>query len=67
MGIREFVLQRAEREGIEKGKEIKETEKNLAFVKSLLTQTDFSAQKIAQVADVTVSFVEEVKASFSKS
>jgi len=63
MGIEQFLVQRAKNEGME----IKETEKNLTFVKSLLTQTDFPVQKIAQVADVTVSFVEEVRASLSKS
>jgi len=63
MGIREFVLQRAEREGREKER----TEKNHHFVKSLLTQTDFPVERIAQVAEVTVDFVKEVKATLGKS
>jgi predicted transposase YdaD len=73
MGIEQFLVQRAKNEGevigmekgIEKGIEIERTEKNLKFVKSLLTQTDHPVQKIAQLADVTVAFVEEVKASLS--
>jgi len=63
MGIEQFLVQKAENAGMEKGMEIMKTEDNLRFVKSLLAQTDFTLQKIAQVADVSVAFVEEVKAS----
>jgi hypothetical protein len=35
-------------------------------VKNLLTRTDFSVEKIAEIGDVQVSFVEKVKASLSK-
>jgi hypothetical protein len=42
-------------QGLEKGQTL--------FVKNLLMQTDFNDEKIAQMADVTVSFVEKVKAS----
>ena len=71
MGIREFVLQRAKDEGIEIGEEIGfgkgvETgisKKNLETVTNLLTVTDFNNDKIANIAGVTVAFVEKVKAS----
>jgi predicted transposase/invertase (TIGR01784 family) len=53
--------------GEARGKELKETEKNIDFVKVLLTQTDFSTEKIANMVSVTVAFVEEVKASLSQS
>jgi hypothetical protein len=38
-------------------------EEKLSVVKNLLTQTDLNVEKIAQVADVPISFVEKVKAS----
>ncbi len=66
MGIVEFVLERAKNEGVEigleQGIEIGEAKKDVAFVKSLLIQTDFSIERIAQVAYVTVAFVEKIKA-----
>ncbi|MBS1661504.1 MAG: hypothetical protein JST68_10690 [Bacteroidetes bacterium] len=34
----------------------------ISFVKKLLVNTDFSVEKIADLADVTVEFVEEVRA-----
>lgn len=52
-----------EKRGMEKGMEKGQT----AFVKYLLTQTDFSDEKIGQVADVPVSFVQAVRASLAKS
>jgi hypothetical protein len=36
------------------------------YIKNLLTQTDFSVEKIAELGDVPVSFVEKVKASLAK-
>lgn len=63
MGIEEFVLQRAKNEGIEIGI----SQKNLDFVKTLLNETNFSIQKIANMVGVPVSFVEEVKASLPAS
>lgn len=56
MGIEEFVVQRAEKKGFEAAK--------VAFVKSLLTDTDFTDEKIASLADVTIAFVQQVKASY---
>jgi len=58
MGIEEFLLDRAKNEGIEKGM----TEKELAFTRNLLSSTDFSIAKIAQLADVSEAFVLRVKA-----
>lgn len=73
MGIEEFLLQRAEKQGIEKGREKGREEgiekgreeKSVAFVKSLLANTDFDDEKIAALADVTVAFVKEIKAARS--
>ena len=79
MGIVEFVLERAKNEGVETTEARKDAafvkslliqmegaKKDAAFVESLLIQTDFSVERIAQIAYVTVAFVEEVKASLSK-
>lgn len=65
MGIREFVLDRAKKEGFErgvkKGMSQKEYEKNLAFVTSLIRETDFDDEKIAKIAGVSVKFVTELR------
>jgi len=58
MGLEEFLLQRARKEVREEVTE----EKNTAFVKSLLANSNFDDEKIAAVADVTVAFVQKVKA-----
>lgn len=50
MGIDEYI----EMEATEKAQE--------SFVKNLLKQSDFSDEKIASLANVTVEFVNEVKA-----
>jgi len=54
----DIFYQVGEKHGLEKGQ--------TAFVKYLLAQTDFSDEKIAQVADVSVSFLEKIRASLSK-
>ena len=81
MGIEEFVLDRAQRvgmkkgleqgleqglkQGLKQGKEITRYEKDFAFTKSLLEQTDFSIEKIATLVGVEIEFVEKVKATIS--
>lgn len=47
--------------GIEQGIEITKEKDNYRFVVSLLSETKFSAEKIARLADVTIEFVEKVK------
>ncbi len=47
-------------QGIEQGMTQKEFEKNHAFVKSLLQDTDFDKTKIAKLAAVPVAFVENI-------
>jgi len=73
MGIEEYLLERAKKQAIEKGREEgriqgrKEgyeevcEEKNITFVKSMLANTDFDDEKIAVIVGVTLSFVQEVK------
>ncbi len=58
MGIEELLLERAERRGIEKGRE----EIAYIFVKNLLIDTNFDNEKIASLASVDVSFVQQVRA-----
>ncbi|WP_428660050.1 hypothetical protein [Runella sp.] len=57
MGIEEFVLARAERNGEKKGM----LKKNLSFVKKLLQKTDFSNEQIADLAGVQTACVEQVR------
>ncbi len=70
MGIEEFILEREKRkgrvEGIQKGKMAAYAEKDYAFVKNLLTETDFDNHKIAHIASVDLAFVEKVKLELSK-
>ena len=49
-------------EGIEKGIESTSEKKNRQFVISLLNGTDFSVEKIANLASVSIEFVEKIKA-----
>jgi hypothetical protein len=70
MGIEEFVLDRAEKQGFAKG--LKEglkshEEAKFSFVKNLLLDSDFSQAKIASLAGVTISFVRKVKRSLTAS
>ena len=60
VGIKEFLLERAKKEG---DKVI--NQKNHDFVEVLLTETDFTVEKIADKVGVSISFVEDVKASLA--
>lgn len=53
-------------EGIEKGIEIGTTKQKFNFVQNLLPNTDFSTDKIASLANVTLAFVEEVKTALDE-
>ena len=55
-------IERGIEEGIEKGIESTSEKKNRQFVISLLNGTDFSVEKIANLASVSVDFVEKIKA-----
>jgi hypothetical protein len=59
MGLEEFVLDRERRVGRKEAT----YEKDVAFTKNLLTQTDFSEEKIAVLVGVNIEFVQKVKAS----
>lgn len=55
------VLRYAREEGVQKGRE----ERNFEFVVNLLTNTDFEISKIAALAQVTVTYVKQVKKEIS--
>jgi hypothetical protein len=57
MGIEEFLLDQAKKEGMTE----KELEKKSDFTRILLTSTDFSVSKIANLIGVTEDFVLKVK------
>jgi flagellar biosynthesis/type III secretory pathway protein FliH len=71
MGIEEFLLDRAEKQGIAKGieKGIEEgiekgtVDAQSLFVKNLLSNTNFSISKIANLVNVSEAFVRKVKAN----
>ncbi|MCF2443493.1 hypothetical protein L0657_05945 [Dyadobacter sp. CY345] len=69
MGIREFVLERAKKEGKAEGKEEGLQQgiylKSLDFTKSLLSETTFDDEKIAAMVGVDVSFVKKVRTEIS--
>lgn len=68
MGLEEFVLDRAKRQGLYEGRkegmEIARAEKERAVVINLLQKTSLDILQIADIAGVSVAFVEEIKASF---
>ncbi|WP_223833793.1 hypothetical protein [Spirosoma profusum] len=60
MGIEEFLLDRARKEGLKEGLE-KAKEKDTTFTKTLLRETNFSTAEMARLVGVSVEFVEEIK------
>lgn len=65
MGTEEYLLQKAEKKGKEEGIQLGEEKSKLAFVKSLLSNTDFDEEKIASLTSVSIAFVKEIKAQLS--
>lgn len=57
MNTIEYLRMDGKEEGLEEGR----IEKEIIFVKNLLSATDFSDDKIAGLADVSVEFVKEVR------
>ena len=78
MGIVEFVIARERRDaenkgmekgmekGIEKGIEKERTNRDYAFVKYLLDQTDFDDAKIALLAGVEFTFIKDIRKELLK-
>ena len=63
MGLKEFILDRerriARKEALEEARE----EKNSTFTQNLITQTDFSDEKIATLANVELEYVKKMRTS----
>ena len=59
--IYQFIFDDYYHRGLELGRHQKEYEKNYAFAKSLLLNTDFEVSKIAELVGVTTEFVANVK------
>ncbi len=62
----DVLFQKGIEKGIEKGLSLKEIEKNNAFVKNLLLNTDFDNNKIAQLAAVDLAFVDNLANQLGK-
>lgn len=52
------------KKGIEKGIEKTKREDAIIFIKSLLTNTEFTHEKIAQLIGVDIDFVKEIAGDF---
>ncbi|MGV8094276.1 MAG: hypothetical protein AB2L24_20650 [Mangrovibacterium sp.] len=55
MGIEELLLDRAEKQGIEKNRR--------KIIRNLMTHTDFSDEQIAKLADVSKEYVQKLRRS----
>jgi hypothetical protein len=62
MGIEKMVLERAKKEGLEKGKEAKSYE----VVKNLLVKMSMTDAQAADMAGVPVDFVKKVRKELKK-
>jgi len=62
MGIEEFLLSQAKKEGIEQGI----TQRDIAITRNLLSSTDFTTSKIAELVGVTEDFVLKIKKELSQ-
>jgi hypothetical protein len=66
MGIVELIAEERAKEAVKEVKKEVTLENKRFFTETLLQNTEFSAGKIASLAGVTESFVEEVKANLLK-
>jgi predicted transposase/invertase (TIGR01784 family) len=57
MGIEQFLLERAKKEGIEQGAD----QEKRVLVARLLTKTSFTSEQIADIVEVSVAFVDQVR------
>jgi hypothetical protein len=65
MGIIEQVAEMREAEGMKKGLKRGEKKASRLFVENLLNNSNFSLQKIASLANVSIDFVKKVKKEIS--
>ncbi|MEH6305606.1 hypothetical protein RYH73_08125 [Olivibacter sp. CPCC 100613] len=62
MGIEELMLDRATKEGIQKG----EQKKSKEFVENLLLEFGFTDEQAVRAAKVSIEFVQKVRAQLNK-
>lgn len=62
MGIREQILQMAEQKGYREGLREARLERDTIYVENLLRLTEFTNQKIADLVEVSIEFVKEIRA-----
>jgi hypothetical protein len=65
MGLKEFVLDRERRMALKEGREVEREENNSIFTQNLISQTDFSDEKIALLANVEIEYVKKMRISLS--
>lgn len=63
MTMDEILVAQATHEGEARGEARMKESKELSFVQTLITDTDFNNEKIASLAAVTEAFVEKVRGS----
>jgi hypothetical protein len=63
MGVIEQLAEIKAKEALEEGREQGKEEERQEFVRSLLTNTEFSPEKIAELVGVPVAFVQKIKKS----
>jgi len=61
MGTEEYLLDKRETEGIQKGIQKAEARKNHDFVENLIEKFGFSDEQASTAAEVSVSFVKKVR------
>jgi len=61
MGVKEILLERRKREGIDISIEKTEARKNHDFVENLINKLALSDEQAADVAEVTIAFVKKVR------
>lgn len=66
MGIEEFVLDRAKKDGIAEGKAEGEVKGNSQAVKNLITKMGLTNAQISDVLEVPISFVENIRQELKK-
>lgn len=66
MGLEEQILKMMRKEGKSEGRSEGKIESSTLFVENLFRSTDFSNEKIASLADVSVKFVGEMREKHSQ-
>jgi predicted transposase YdaD len=66
MGIIQSLRNKKEEEGLKEGEELGREEEKTILVTSLITQLGLSNEQASEIAKVSLSFVQEVRANLTK-